>query len=251
MPSIENKLTYDLSHLEQSQQKWQKSNALQFVYGQFYKDIQKELSSEYVLELGSGIGNGKEFIPELITSDIIKTPFVDRAVDAYNIPEEHWSAIIALDVLHHLQQPFAFFESATRALKPSGRIVMIEPAATPFGRLFYGLFHEEPIIPEKLQAPYEFPADNEKGLFANMGMGVALFKRDKFQVEKQLNKMGLKLISLSWRDFLAYPLTGGYSGPTLAPGCLIRGMMNIESWLPQCMLKMLALRMVIVLEKQN
>jgi len=248
---MDKELTYDLRHLEQSQKKWEESKALQFVYGQFYKDIRKELSAEYVLELGSGIGNGKEFIPELITSDIIKTPFVNRAIDAYNIPEEHWSAIIALDVLHHLQRPFAFFESATRALKPSGRIVMIEPAATPFGRLFYGLFHEEPIIPGKLQAPYEFPSDDDKGLFANMGMGVALFKRDKHEVEKQLNKMGLKLITLSWRDVLAYPLTGGYSGPTLTPTCLIRLLMNIEKCLPQCILQYLALRMIIILEKQN
>ena len=45
------------------------------------------------------------------------------------------------------------------------------------GRLFYSLFHHEPIQPQKIRAPFEFESNGVDGAFVNMGMGVGLFER--------------------------------------------------------------------------
>ena len=69
------------------------------------------------LELGSGIGNLKDCIPEVITSDLVKTGFVDTACSAYDIilPEDaglsgKWANITAMDVLHHLCRAHGLFQ---------------------------------------------------------------------------------------------------------------------------------------------
>lgn len=77
--------TYDLSLLEQSNAHWERSPSLRWIYGQFYGRARELAKSGPILELGSGIGRIKEFWPEVVTSDVTKTRFVDRIVDAYSI----------------------------------------------------------------------------------------------------------------------------------------------------------------------
>ena len=47
----------------------------------------------------------------------------------------------------------------------------------------------------------------------------------------------------------AYPLSGGYSGPQLAPAWVLRPVMGIERLMPQAILRLAALRMTIVIQK--
>lgn len=245
--------TYDLGLLEQSAQKWRSSTGLQLVYADIYREIADHLPDGPALELGSGIGNGKEFIPHLVTSDIDKTPYVDRAENAYDISPDNsgqpWAGIIAVDVLHHLRKPFAFFASASKALRPGGRILLTEPAATAFGRIFYGLFHHEPMQPALIQPPFEFAPNGPGEEFANMGMGVGLFRRKREETDKRLADIGLRAVSITCRDVLAYPLSGGYSKPQLLPTPVIKAILAADKSLPQCILKRTGLRMLIVIEK--
>lgn len=241
-------ITYDLELLERSQAKWRSSPALRAVYGAMLEEMRRELLPGRTLELGSGIGLATEFIPDLVTSDIVRTRFVERAVSAYEIPREGWANIIAFDVLHHLCTPLRFFASAAAAVVPGGRIVLMEPAGTPGGRAFYSLFHPEPCHPADIVAPFEFtPAAN--GEFANMGMAHGLFTAQRKDAEARLAPLGLRMVSVHYRDLLAYPLTGGFSRPALLPATLLRGMLAVEERLPQWVLRFLALRMVVVVEK--
>lgn len=252
-------ITYDLSLLQQSEAKWKNSSALRLLYADMYHRILSELPQGPILELGSGIGNGKEFIPNLITSDIVKTPYVDRAEDCYAIspankvtPDnagEGWAGLIALDVLHHLRFPMKFFARSAEVLRPGGRIVLTEPAATPFGIAFYRACHPEPIAPDDILPPYEFAHNGDGQEFANMGMAVGLFVTQKPTVQKQLATLGLQITRLEYRDCLAYPLTGGYSKPQMLPTPLIKLLLAIDKAMPQTILKLLALRMVITIQK--
>jgi SAM-dependent methyltransferase len=205
------------------------------------------------LELGSGIGTIKEFIPGIVTSDLVKTDFVDMACSAYDIgsPDQSgkWANIIAMDMLHHLCRPMDFFRSASAVLEPGGRIVLAEPAATFFGRIFYTLFHQEPIKPSHIKPPFEMQPDNEQGEFANMGMGVSLFRHNRDSCAAALDEMGLETGDLVFRDLLAYPLTGGYSGKQLAPSRVLGAILAMEKFIPQFLFRHLGLRMIIVLEK--
>ncbi|RMD76207.1 MAG: hypothetical protein D6820_13155, partial [Lentisphaerae bacterium] len=166
-------MTYDLSLLEPSLAKWRASEALRMAYGSLYRQMHSAALPGPALEVGSGIGVIREFIPGVVTSDVAATPYVDCALSAYELPTNHggpWATVYLLDVLHHLRRPFAFFESAASVLDIGGRIIMMEPAATPGGRLFYRLFHHEPIVPAAINAPYDFREDKYGGEFANMAM---------------------------------------------------------------------------------
>ncbi len=240
--------TYDLSLLERSRAKWQSSPALRTVYADIFRTMQQALVPGRVLEIGSGIAVTRDYFRGLVTSDVEATSYVDRAVSAYAIPPEGWGNVIAMDVLHHLREPLRFFESAAAGLKAGGRLILAEPAANPCSRLFYRLFHHEPCRPGDVQPPFQFPADPAGG-FANMGMAQALFGRPRPAVTAALQTCGMRLVAVTYRDFLAYPATGGFSRAALLPAPVLRAILAVEGALPQWLMRFMALRMIVVLEK--
>lgn len=244
--------TYDLSLLELSKRKWIRSPALRQVYSDIFAEMAGFVIAGDSLEVGSGIGSMKEILPAVVTSDVEKTPYVDEQLSCYELAESgrDWANILAVDVLHHLRFPMRFFESAAGSLKPGGRVILNEPAATLGGRLFYRMFHHEPCRPSSLRDPFVLEPDDEKGNFANMGMGIALFVNHREWVEDELAKLGMRLIHLRYRDLLAYPASGGFSKPSLLPVPLLRIFLAMEKRVPQSILSKLALRMTIVLEKK-
>ena len=241
-------LTYDLSLLDRSQAKWKSSPALRAVYADIFADMRRQLAPGRILEVGSGIGMARDHFPGLVTSDIVATPFVDRAASAYAIPCEAWGNIIATDTLHHLQEPLRFLASAAAALAPGGRIILAEPAGTAWGRIFYSWFHHEPCRPAVVQPPFQFAAAAD-GSFANMGIAHVLFGREKERVSAELQKHGLRIVSVRYRDLLAYPATGGFSHSAFLPAAWLRGLLAVERVMPQSVLRFLALRLIVVMEK--
>jgi SAM-dependent methyltransferase len=245
-------MTYDLSLLTDSQAAWDRSEGLRFVYRKIYEAIRRRCVEGATLELGSGIGVSKPFFEDLVTSDIAKTPYVDRAMSAYAIEFGEagaWANIFAIDVLHHLMRPMDFFASAARALQPGGRIILVEPAATFGGKAFYSLFHHEPIQPQRVVPPFVFEANGVDGEFANMGMGVGLFRDHRATMDARLAQWGLRCRAVEYRDAFAYPLTGGYSKPQLLPTVALRSLLKFEKLLPQYFYRLFGLRMLIILEK--
>lgn len=241
-------ITYDLGLLAQSMSKWRESAALRTVYQDIFRAMAARCAPGRTLELGAGIGVAKESIPDLVTSDLVKTDYVDRAASAYAIPAEDWANLVAMDTLHHLQRPFDFFASAAAALQPAGRIVLMEPAATPLGLWFYRTLHHEPCRPRLIVPPFEFAAD-EQGEFANMGMGVGLFEHHRAETEQRLRAIGLRVREVSYRDGLAYPATGGFSQRALLPAPVLRALLAAEQALPRFVMRWVGLRMLIVIEK--
>lgn len=249
-PQREN-ITYDLSLLAISAAKWKAASGLRAVYQDIFLAMRLHAVDGPALELGAGIGAMREFVPGLVASDVVRTEYVDLAVSAYEIEqtERTWSTLYAFDVLHHLCQPLRFFASAASSLRPGGRVVLMEPAATLGARLFYTMFHVEPTRPSRLHAPYVFEPDDDRGNFANMGMGWVLFVRDRKLVDERLAELGLKVREVQFRDGLAYAATGGFSGRQLLPTTVLRALLRIERVLPQWFWRFCALRMLIVLEK--
>ena len=104
-----------------------------------------------VLEAGAGPGFLKEAArvrrPDLrwIASDLHRTPWNDLAADASRLPlaAESVDAVVGLDVLHHLAAPAAFFGEASRVLRATGRLALVEPWITPLSWVVYRFLHQE------------------------------------------------------------------------------------------------------------
>ncbi|MDE7371854.1 MAG: class I SAM-dependent methyltransferase, partial [Desulfovibrio sp.] len=81
------------------------------------------------LELGSGAGFFKEVRPGLITSDVRKSPRIDRVIDALamDIPDDSVRCIYAINVFHHLPSPDTFFLEISRTLRRGGGVIILEP----------------------------------------------------------------------------------------------------------------------------
>ena len=124
---------------------------LEKLYKEWYRNIAAQFPSDaVVLELGSGAGFLKEFMPSLITSDLFPTPGVDLVIDsqAIKMTEASIDGIVMTDVLHHIPDCSQFFHEASRVIRKEGKLVMIEPWNTSWARWIYMHLHHEPFEPE-------------------------------------------------------------------------------------------------------
>ncbi len=104
-----------------------------------------------VLELGAGPGflaeHARRHRPDLrwIASDLVLAPWNDLVADGLRLPARDGclDAIVALDFVHHLARPGAFFEEAGRVLVPGGHVSVVEPWVTSFSYPIYRYLHEE------------------------------------------------------------------------------------------------------------
>ncbi len=128
---------------------------LRHLYKEWYQLLVASLPpvEGLVLELGTGAGFLRDYLPGLITSDVLPIPDMSVVMDAHRIPFQDASlrAILMIDVLHHLSAPESFFTEATRCVRPGGVMVMIEPWVTSWSRLVHTWLHHEPFHPETAQ----------------------------------------------------------------------------------------------------
>ncbi len=86
----------------------------------FLKRVTKRNGDDLkILEIGSGAGFIKRFIPNVITSEIIKLKDIDIQLDAKNIKfnNNYFDAIILLNVFHHISDAEIFLKECNRVLK--------------------------------------------------------------------------------------------------------------------------------------
>lgn len=167
------------------------------------------------LELGSGAGFLKEFVPGLITSDLFCGSGLDVLLDASALPFADGSlrGIVLIDVLHHVPEPRRFFAEAARCVRPEGVVVMIEPWVTPWSRWVYGRLHHEPFEPDA--ARWELtPGSPLSG--ANTALPHILFARDRDQFQREFPMWEIRTLKpiMPFR----YLLSGGVSMRSLMPG---------------------------------
>jgi hypothetical protein len=242
-------VTYDVRLFAASLKKWQTSASLQTIYADYFRELAAWRVPGRALELGSGIGNLPQYLPDVETSDVVSTPFVQQVVSAYALPAGY-TTFILVDVFHHLEAPFNFLAAAAEVLPVGGRVLMLEPAGGIGARAFYGLFHVEPCRPGAVRAPAP-EVRQPNGIFANMGMAETVFGRlpSRPDLLAWFEEHHLRLVHLNYRDLLSYPATGGYSGPQFFRPGVVRWLIRWEQRLPQWFLRHFALRMVIVLER--
>jgi len=188
------------------------------VYRGFYRRLKRGLGplngDSVVIELGSGGGFIKEVIPSVITSDILQVPVVDLCFSGQYLPfaRESVDAFVMIDVFHHVKDPRAFLSELDRSLKPGGRILMIEPSNTAWGRFVYRNFHHEPFDPTsgwKIEG--EGPMTE-----ANGAIPWIVFSRDRAVLESEFRR--LRIAAFEPHTPFKYLISGGVSLRQLLPG---------------------------------
>src|SRR4051794_21298001 len=103
---------------------WEQKPVLRMVYNDIFERIANSVVDGATLELGGGIGNLREKISSLISSDIQFAPWLNLVADAQKLPfaANSLSNIVMLDVLHHVEFPSLLFREAARVLRENGRI---------------------------------------------------------------------------------------------------------------------------------
>ena len=234
--------------LQTQLQIWNTKPSTRFVYEDMFSRIAAVCGPGPSLEIGAGIGKFKNHLPEVISSDIQFSPWLDLVADAQNLPFEEgtFGNIVMLDVLHHVEFPIRFLRTASKVLKRGGRLIMAEPAITCGSALFYRFLHHEPVrmsadifqdgTPNPDRDPYE----------ANQAIPTLLARNaERFH----LLIPELRITEVSWFAFAVYPLSGGFKPWTLVSANMARKGLAWERRIERSLGRKFAFRMLIVIQR--
>jgi len=220
-----------------------------FIY-QYFKRIEDSLSDLDFpsLEIGSGGGFLKEFLPTVITSDVVGLEGIDRIENATSLTfaDNSLKAIYANGALHHIKEPGICLEEIQRVLVPTGIFVCNEPSTSFFGYFMNKHFHNE--YTNKFVKEWKIQVtDNHSRLTdANMALPYIMFQRDINLFLKRFKD--LKILSIIYHDFLRYTLSGGLSYKPLIPRILYRAVDYIEM-VSKPLMSLLGNNMLVTIQK--
>ena len=175
---------------------------------QIFKGEIKNSDQLKILEIGSGAGFIKKFIPNVITSEIIQLKGVDLTIDAERLPflNKSLDVIILLNVIHHIPNTEKFLSECYRALKCDGQLLLIEPANTWFSRIIYKNFHHEDFDEN---GGWCLKKKGGRLSNANQAIPYIIFERDLKIFKEKFN--GFSLIKKYKFKPIHYVLSGGFS----------------------------------------
>src|ERR1051325_6212287 len=136
LPFVESCVTPDRRAPLRNRARLRANQNLVFWYRELCRDPFRDLAEPWslsILEIGSGTSPLKQFLPNVITSDVLDLDHVDLVFDCHEIgnmraiKEESCDVITLTNVLHHMRSPIAFLNSAASKLKSSGKVIATEP----------------------------------------------------------------------------------------------------------------------------
>jgi hypothetical protein len=214
---------------------------LLFWYRELYRDQFRDLpnpSTLTILEVGSGTSPLKQFLSNVITSDVLDLDYLDLVFDCHEIDkldaikDKSIDVITLTNVLHHLKSPIAFLNRAASKLKSGGKVIATEPFFSVLSTPIFKHLHHEPV---------DFRiSDPELGMVqgplasANIALPWLIF----FQRREWLQPLNenFDVPTLSTRPFsaLSYMATGGISRKLPVPHFLYRSLFHIDLALSRC-----------------
>jgi len=247
MTSIDAHNTEILANLEN----WKRKPLLREIYRCFHEELAGHLtncSSGLVVELGSGVADITEVIPQCIRTDLFANPWIDRVENAYKLSfgDQSISNLILFDVFHHLRYPGTALNEFLRVLVPQGRVIIFDPDISLFGRIVYGLLHKESIgFRDPIQ--WEAPTGSSHprlDYYAAQGNAMRIFLRQ----EVDIDAFGWNMIIATRLCAISYVASGGYSKPQLYPRGALPIMQSIDRVF-NCLPRVFRTRLIVVIEK--
>ena len=208
---------------------------LLFWYRQLYRDQFKDFSDPQnlsILEIGSGTSPLKEFLPNVITSDVLDLEYLDLIFDCHDIDkldalrDESIDIITLTNVLHHLRSPIAFLNRAAAKLKPNGKVIATEPFFSVLSTPIFKYLHHEPVdfdISEPALSEIKGPLAS-----ANIALPWLIFCRRRDWLEQLSQRYDLSRCTIRPFSAVSYMATGGISHRLPVPHFLYRGFFRLD-----------------------
>ena len=208
---------------------------LLFWYRELYRDQFKEFPSPAalsILEIGSGTSPLKQFLPNVVTSDVLELDYLDLVFDCHDIDkldaikDNSLDVITVTNVLHHLKSPIAFLNCAASKLKSGGKLIATEPFFSLLSTPIFKYLHHEPVdfqISEPELSNVHGPLAS-----ANIALPWLIFFRKREWLQRVSNNFDLTTFSIRPFSALSYMATGGISHKLPVPRFLYQTLFPID-----------------------
>lgn len=200
-----------------------------------------------MIEVGSGSVPLSDYIDSVITTDIIKVPWLDAVCSAYDLPFKNNSVdyIFLLFTFHHLGRAERFLEEVYRCLKKDGELIIMDMAVTPFSKFYFKYIHIDSI--DTHANAWGFSG---KGRLSDSNVALAwiVFIRDRKIFNDRFPDFHIK--NVEYNTFLSYLLSGGFRIRQLLPTPLITLIFMFENWVIRHITNAISVSMAITISKR-
>jgi SAM-dependent methyltransferase len=214
---------------------------LLFWYRELYRDQFKDFANPAtlsILEIGSGTSPLKQFLSNVVTSDVLDLDYLDLVFDCHEIGEldaikdNSLDVITLTNVLHHLKSPIVFLNAAATKLKPGGKVIATEPFFSVLSTPIFKHLHHEAVafrISEPELSEVQGPLAS-----ANIALPWLIFFRNREWLQRLNDNYDVGNLSIRYFTALSYMISGGISHRLPVPCSLYRMLFPVDLVLSRC-----------------
>lgn len=182
------------------------------------------------VELGAGISPMRASYPNVLATDIVDAPHLDKVInaEAMDLADNSVRTIYGQNCFHHFPHPDTFLFELERVLIPGGGAILLEPYYGPFASfLFKRISRTEGF--DKNSPSWETPdAGPMNG--ANQAVSYIVFVRDRSELERKHPSLEI-VHEQRVGNYLKYVISGGLNFRQLLPDCMTSTVSFIEKLL--------------------
>jgi SAM-dependent methyltransferase len=224
-----------VSRLDLHRKMLAKKRMLRDVFTEFHH-LFKKLDQQFFsskgaeVELGAGISPMRDSYPNVLATDIVDAPHLDRVInaEAMDLADNSVRTFYGQNCFHHFPHPDKFLFELERVLIPGGGAILLEPYYGPFASfLFKRLFRTEGF--DKAFPSWETPVEGPMN-GANQALSYIVFVRDRAELERK--HPSLKIVHEQRAgNYLKYVISGGLNFRQLLPDSMTGTVSFIEKLL--------------------
>jgi SAM-dependent methyltransferase len=208
---------------------------LLFWYRELYRDQFKDFPSPAalsILEIGSGTSPLKQFLSNVVTSDVLDLDYLDLVFDCHEIDkldavkDNSLDVITLTNVLHHLKNPIAFLNRAAGKLKSGGKVIATEPFFSALSTVIFKHLHHE-VVDLRISEP-ELGEVQGPLASANIALPWLIFFQNAEWLQRLNDNFDLTTFSARPFSALSYMVTGGISHRLPVPRFIYRMLFPVD-----------------------